>query len=103
MYVYIIITITIIIISIIIIIIIIIITITIIIIIIIICYDFSFLMRNHCYLLRLLLPHEVYRTRGNERSITLLRLLLLFSRISQTTVSTRWPKPMCTIPAWPSQ
>ena len=27
----------------------------------------------------------------------------LFSRISQTTVSTRWPKPKCTIPAWPSQ
>ena len=28
---------------------------------------------------------------------------LFFVRISQTTVSTRWPKPMCTIPAWPSQ
>ena len=24
-----------------------------------------------------------------------------FSRISHMTVSTRWPKPKCTIPAWP--
>ena len=31
------------------------------------------------------------------------KLIISFSRISQTTVSTRWSRPMCTIPAWPSQ
>ena len=30
-------------------------------------------------------------------------IYIYISRISQTTVSTRWPKPMCTIPARPSQ
>ena len=36
-------------------------------------------------------------------NIILLPFCYLFREISQTTVSTRWPKPKCTIPAWPSQ
>ena len=27
--------------------------------------------------------------------------VIFFWRISHMTVSTRWPKPKCTIPAWP--
>ena len=50
--------------------------------------------------------HAAGRAVGGLTAAAVLLLslsLFSFSRISQTTVSTRWPKPMCTIPAWPSQ
>ena len=40
---------------------------------------------------------------SNEHNVITIIMIISFREISQTTVSTRWPKPKCTIPAWPSQ
>ena len=43
------------------------------------------------------------RRRGDAPGLRCCPLYVFFREIPLTTVSTRWPKPKCTIPAWPSQ